>query len=462
MGPPFGNNRSWLHVYPDWMPHNLTLTPNTMLDLFGSSTAKRPDTPAVYYFDREIPYKDIDRLSSSLSAAFHDLEIRKGDRIALALRNVPQFLVAQYAVWKAGAVVVPLNPGSKEGALTYYLQDSGAKILVIHDEILSLLGFSFLKKTSVSDVITTSPLDMVSPETELIPLLKRIIKTSVPGTLDMWELLTRYRGREATDPGLSRDDVAYLNYAPWKSGRSKGVMNTHGNVVFNAGVYKAAALIDENDIILGASPLFNITGEIAHLALAALSSIPVILYYKFDPGEILRLIERWRATMMVAPSATFEALMNHPDIRQRDILSLKKAYCEGAPIPSAMVNQFEDITGLYIYNVYGLTETTSHSHITPLGKRMPYDHDSGTLAVGLPVPNSEAKIMGLENGQGELGPGEIGEIVVKGPMVMPGYWGKPEETGCTLRDGWLHTGQAGKRDQEGWFYLAGKEIEYHE
>lgn len=445
--------KPWLRVYPDWMPHNLEPTPNTILDLFRLSADRRPQNPAIYYFDQEISYQEIDRLSHSLAAAFHDFGLQKGDRIIIDLQNVPQFLIAQYAAWKTGSVVVPLNPMFKEKELAYYIQDSEAKIIITHEEVLNALDISFLKNTSIKHIITTSPLDMLPEKFEPPSLLKGIKKDLIPGALDLMELLTRYQGKEVTDPGLSPDDVAYLTYTSGTTGAPKGAMNTHGNVVFNARVYKASALMDENDVILGVAPLFHVTGEVAHLAAAALNGIPVILYYRFDPGETLRLIERWRATMTVASITVFIALINHPDIRHRDIRSFRKAYSGGAPVSPAIVNQFEELTGQYIYNVYGLTETTSPSHITPLGNRMPIDNDSGAFSVGLPIPNSLSKIMDLEDGKKELSHDEIGEIAVKGPMVVPGYWQKPDETEHAIREDWLYTGDVGKMDNEGWFYV---------
>jgi long-chain acyl-CoA synthetase len=452
MGSP-SSKRPWLRVYPDWMPHDLKLTPNTLLDLFRTAAVHRPEKPAVYYFDQEISYREIDRLSDNLAAALRDLGLQKGDRIALDLHNIPQFLIAQYGAWKAGAIVVPIDTACQEKGLLYFLRDSGAKILVIQEEVLRSVGRSFLKKTSVEAVITTSPLDMLPQGIQLPSSLSEVRKASIPASLDMMELLARYRGKSAIDQGLFPDDVAYLTYTSGTTGPPKGVMNTHGNVTFNAGVYKVSALMDENDVILGIAPLFNVTGEVANVAAAALNSIPVILCYRFDPCEALRLIERWRATMTVASTGVFSDLMNHPDIRQRDIRSLRKAYSVGATVPSAVVKRFEELTGNYIHNVYGLTETTSTSHITPLGKRMPVDSDSGALSIGLPVPNSLAKIVDLKIGNEELGPGDVGEIVIKGPMVVPGYWGNTKAKKRAIRDDWLFTGDVGKMDEDGWFYV---------
>jgi long-chain acyl-CoA synthetase len=445
--------RPWLKLYPEWMPHDLKLSSTTALDHFRASADRRPHNPAVYYFDYEISYREIDQYSNSLAAALSEFGVNKGDRVALILQNVPQFLIAQYATWKLGGIVVPLNPMFKEKELLYYFKDSEAKILIILDEILNSLDRSFLKQTLIETIITTSSLDMLPSGVEPPKLLEGIKKISFSDTLDFMELLTQFRGKEVKESELSPEDIAYLTYTSGTTGPPKGAMNTHGNLVFNARVYKASALMDENDVVLGVAPLFHVTGEIAHLAVAALNSIPVILYYRFDPGETLRLLERWSATMTVASITVFTALVNHPDIKTRDISSFKKAYSGGAPISSAIVDRFESLTGLYIYNVYGMTETTSPSHITPLGMRSPVDSVSGALSVGVPIPNSIVKIVDLEKGIKELAPGEIGEIVDKGPMVVPGYWRKPEETTHAIRDGWLYTGDVGKMDDDGWFYV---------
>ena len=445
--------RPWLKNYPEWAPHDLDITPDTALGDFRASAARTPEMPAVFYFDHVIFYKEIDRLSDNLAAAFEDLGLGKGDRIVIDLQNVPQFLIATYAAWKTGAIVVPLNPMYKEKELTYFCQDSGAKLFVTLDEIASGLDLSFLRDTSVEKVITTSPLDFLPPDLDPPELLKKAKKTSVPGSAGMLEMIELFKDQKADDPGLTPKDVAYLTYTSGTTGPPKGAMNTHGNIAFNARVYQIMQNINENDVVLGVAPLFHVTGEVAHLALAALAGIPVVLYYRFDPGETLRLIEQWKVTVTVASITVYIALINHPDIKKRDLSTLVKAYSGGAPVSEATVRQFQDLTGLYLYNVYGMTETNSPSHIVPWGKRAPVDPESGALSVGVPVQNCVIKIMDLEEGTQELAPGEIGEIVDSGPIVIPGYWQKPEETKHAIRDGWLYTGDVGKMDEDGWFYV---------
>ncbi|MFH1242015.1 MAG: AMP-binding protein [Pseudomonadota bacterium] len=445
--------RPWLKNYPEWVPHDLEITPDTAIGDFKGSASRRPEAPAVYYFDHVISYGEIDHASEGLAAAFDDLGLARGDRIVMVVQNVPQFLVATYAAWKVGAIVVPLNPMYKEKELTYFCQDSGAKIFLALDEVASRLDLSFLKKTSIEKVITTSSLDMLLQDGEIPEMLKGVERVRISDALDMLELVESYKARTTKDPGVTPDDVAYLTYTSGTTGPPKGAMNTHGNIAFNARVYRVLQRIDDKDVVLGVAPLFHVTGEVAHLAIAALAGIPVVLYYRFDPGETLRLIERWKVTMTVAAITVYIALMNHPDFRKRDLSTLVKAYSGGAPVSEAIVEQFKASTGLYLYNVYGMTETNSPSHIVPLGKKAPVDPESGALSVGVPVPNCVMKIMDLEDGSKEVPPGEVGEIVDSGPIVIPGYWQKEEETRHAIRDGWLYTGDVGKMDEDGWFYV---------
>jgi len=449
----FYKNRPWLKNYPDPVPHDLKIGSQTAVNDFIISATRRPDAPAVLYFDHMISYGEIDQLSNNLAAALADIGLGKGDRIIVNLQNVPQFLIAVYAAWKLGVIAVPLNPMYKERELAYFCRDSGARVFLTHDDIATGLDLSFLKQTAVDKVITTSPLDLWPADKELPGMLKYKTKITVPGTQDMLELMEGYKDKDINFTDVSPDDVAYLTYTSGTTGAPKGAMNTHGNLAFNARVYKAMQCIDDKDVVLGVAPLFHVTGEVAHLAIAALAGIPVVLYYRFDAGETLRLIEHWKVTMSVASITVYIALMNHPDINTRDLSSFVKAYSGGAPVSESIVDQFQKLTGLYLYNVYGMTETNSPSHIVPWGKRAPVDPDSGALSVGVPVPNCIMKIMDLEKGSKALAPGEVGEIVDSGPIVVPGYWQKPEETRHAIRNGWLYTGDVGKMDEAGWFYV---------
>jgi long-chain acyl-CoA synthetase len=445
--------RPWLSSYPDGVAHDLETASATAIDDFNKSVLARPDFPAVCYFDQAISYREVNRLSESLAAAFHDFGLQSGDRIIVDLQNVPQFLVAIYAAWKLGIIVVPVNPMYKEQELSYFFRDSGAKLFFTLDEIASNLDLSFLKETDVKQIITTSALDMLPIEGPRPEALNDTKRVGVPGCLNLVEILDKYKNKKVDHCHVLPDGVAYLTYTSGTTGQPKGAMNTHGNIAFSARVYQAMMNIDSNDVVLGVAPLFHVTGEVAHAAIAALSGIPVVLFYRFDPGEALRLIERWKVTMTVASITVYIALTNHPDIEKRDLSSFVKAYSGGAPVSKAVVDHFEELTGLRLHNVYGMTETNSPSHITPLGQQGPVDAESGAVSVGVPVPNSVSRIMDLEDGSRELAAGEVGEIVNRGPMIIPGYWNKPDETAHAIRDGWLYSGDVGKMDEHGWFYV---------
>jgi long-chain acyl-CoA synthetase len=445
--------RPWLQNYPEWVPHDLEIGNDTAIGDFVTSVDQNPDSPAVHYFDHTISYGEIDRLSNSFAAALENLGVVKGDRVILVLQNVPQFLISTYAAWKIGAIVVPLNPMYKENELSYFCENSKAKIFITLEEIAGQLELSFLKNASIEKVITTSPLDFLPDQMSRPKLLKDSQRKPVPGCMDMMELIDRYQGSQISVSRISAEDIAYLTYTSGTTGSPKGAMNTHGNIAFNSRVYQAMQRIDETDVVLGVAPLFHVTGEVAHLATAALAGIPVVLYYRFDPAETLRLIERWKVTTTVASITVYIALMSQPDITQRDLASFTKAYSGGAPVSAAVADQFEEMTGQYLYNVYGMTETNSPSHIVPWGKRAPVDPESGALSVGVPVPSCIMKIMDLNDDTRELPAGQTGEIIDSGPIVVPGYWQQPAETKKAIRNGWLYTGDVGKMDDNGWFYV---------
>lgn len=439
--------------YPEWVAPDLETGSATAIDDFNKTARANPGNPAVHYFDHTISYGEIDQLSGALAAAFQDFGLQPGDRIIVDLQNVPQFLIAVYAAWKVGLIVVPVNPMYKEQELSYFCQDSGARLFLTLDEIAASLDLSFLKETKIERIITTSAQDLLPAGAPCPETLKRVKRVIVPGCLDLLGILEEYKNRKVDSYKASPDTVAYLTYTSGTTGQPKGAMNTHGNIAFSARVYQAMMRIGSNDVVLGVAPLFHVTGEVAHTAIAALAGIPVVLFYRFDPGEALRLIERWKVTMTVASITVYIALTNHPDIKKRDLSSFVKAYSGGAPVSKAIVDQFEQLTGLLLHNVYGMTETNSPSHITPLGQHAPVDVESGALSVGVPVPNSFSKIVDLEDGSSELPPGEVGEIANKGPMIIPGYWNKPEETAHAIRSGWLYSGDVGKMDEHGWFYV---------
>jgi len=420
--------KPWLAQYRD-VPTELPVPACTVLDAFERRARATPDAPALRYFDETITFGQLDRASARFAALLHLFGIGHGDRIAVSLQNNPQFAVAQFGAWKRGAVVVPLNPMFREMELRYHLQDSGARVWLALESIATPEARASAAQSAVEHVLTTSEND--------------------------WEGIVRDAPETdaGTEAAVQPGDLAFLVYTSGTTGSPKGAMILHSNAAFNADVYRVWMQMGPGDSILGLAPLFHITGLISSLALMAWSGVPLVLFHRFDPAHALRLARAWNATMSVAAITAYLALLHYADDPAPGRPFLTKCYSGGAPVAPAIPEQFERRFGSYIYNVYGLTESTSPSHAVPLGVRAPVDPASGALSIGVPVPGLDAKIVAIENPARELGPGESGELAMRGPMMFTGYWNKPEETARAFHEGYFLTGDVAVMDAQGWFYI---------
>ena len=442
---------AWRARYDQGMPAHLELEFENALDMFRAAAARHPERDCVLYFDKALTLGEVDASTDALAAALVELGVKPGDRVAVYLQNVPQFVLAVIATWKAGAVMVSINPMNKARELTYLLSDSGATVLITLDSLYTETAADVISAggTSVRVTITTNEIDYLGSERPR--LLSGSSKTTPQGTHDFVGLIDSHRGKSVPPPVLRADDVAFLTYTSGTTGPPKGAMNTHRNVVFNSQAYRMWMSLTPDDVVLGVAPLFHITGLIAGITVALLVPMPLVLGYRFDPATVLDLIQRHRPTFTVGAITVFIALMNDPSFPDHDVSSLKKVYSGGAPIAPSIVERFETAVGAYIHNIYGLTETTSPSHGVPMGARAPVDPKSGALSVGVPIFDTMVEVVD-ENGQ-PVAVGEVGEFVTSGPQVVPGYWNKPDETAHALPGGRLFTGDVGFMDGDGWFYV---------
>ena len=447
----YGSN-PWLKRYADYVPKELPLPERSMADLFEESAERAPDSDAIRYFDETLSYGELNDLADRFATLLSTRGVEKGDRVAVYTQNNPQFPLAQYGAWKRGALVVPLNPMLKAKELDYHLNDSGAKVLVCLEGLYADVAQEVVPSTNVEHVFTTSELDFL-PEEERPEILANTERQRFEDTEDLLEVLRETEPDAEAREQVSPDDVAYLVYTSGTTGQPKGTMETHSNIAFNSEVYRVWMQIGDDDSVFGAAPLFHITGLIGHITLAGLAGVPLVLFHRFDPGEALRLIDKWRPTMTIASITAFIAMMSAPGSEEVDLSSLTKCYSGGAPVAPSIVDQFEEKFGVYIHIAYGLTESNSPTHFVPLGERAPVDEVSGALSVGVPVPNCEARLVSVEDPSQEVPVGEPGEFAVKGPMIFEGYWNKPEETEEAFADGYFLTGDVAVMDEEGWFYI---------
>ena len=454
MGSSAYESRPWLDKYADYVPKKLPLPEKSMIDFFEESAERVPDVDAIRYFDETISYSELDEMANRFATLLASRGIEKGDRVAVYTQNNPQFLIAQYGAWKRGAIMVPINPMLKHKELDYQLNDSGTKVLVCLESLYESVAKEVLPNTSVEHVFTTSELDFL-PEgaEEDLTSLAGSSRQRFEGVGDLLEVLRETEPDEAAREQVSPEDTAYLVYTSGTTGKPKGTIETHSNVAFNSEVYRIWLQIGDGDSVFGIAPLFHITGLIGHIGLAGIAGVPLILFHRVDPEEVLRLIDKWHPTMTIGSITAFIALMNTPGSEEHNLSSLTKCYSGGAPVAPSVADQFEEKFGVYIHIAYGLTESNSPTHIVPLGTRAPVDEESGALSVGVPVPNCEVKLVKEDNPSEEVPVGEAGEFVVKGPMIFKGYWNKPEETEEAFHEGYFLTGDIAVMNEEGWFYI---------
>jgi long-chain acyl-CoA synthetase len=443
------DEKPWLNLYDPDQPAEISLEFADALSMFRASARRNPDGDAIRYFGGRITARELDELSDAFAVALLDLGLEPGDRVALYLQNVPQFVIAMLATWKAGGIAVPVNPMNRARELDAVLRDSGTRVLVCLESLHRDVAREVVGNTSVAAVVTTSELEFKARDDQRV--FAGIEPVECEGTHDMVDLIEQNRGQRPPAVTFSADDTAFLTYTSGTTGPPKGAMNTHGNVVFNSQAYRQWCGLGPDDVILGVAPLFHITGLIAGVTTSLLLGAPLVLAYRFEPSMMLETIRDERATFTVGSITVFIALMNAPDAERDALASLTRIWSGGAPIPPSTVKAFQAQFGQYIHNIYGLTETTSPSHGVPFDATAPVDDASGALSVGVPVFNTVVRIVG-DDGQ-DLPPGEVGEIVTSGPMVVPGYWNKPEETAHALPGGALHTGDVGYMDPAGWFYI---------
>ncbi len=442
------DERPWLTLYRD-QPADYTLEFDNALDMFRAGVARDPSAVALRYFDGSITRQELDEQSDALASGLLANGFAAGDRLAVYLQNVPQFVIAMVGTWKAGGVMVSINPMSRTRELSYLLKDSGAKVLLALETLYDDVARDVVPDTDVQLVLTTSELEYQTRADER--LFKGVTRQRHEGTTDFSELVAQHRGQAPPPVTFGLDDVAFLTYTSGTTGVPKGAMNTHRNVVFTAQVYRDWMGLTADDSIFGVAPLFHITGLIGHIALSLLAPMPLILAYRFEPQVVLDALREHRPTFTIGAITALNALIGAPGFSKDHFSSFRVVYSGGAAISPTAEKAFKAATGTQVHNAYGLTETTSPMTVTPLGAASPVDPTSGALSVGVPAPNTVVRIAG-DDGQ-DLPLGEVGEIVAEGPQVVAGYWNKPDETAANLPGGALKSGDVGFMNTEGWVFI---------
>ncbi|MGW7250552.1 class I adenylate-forming enzyme family protein [Streptomyces decoyicus] len=426
--------------------------PPSMLHAFRAVVGRVPDRTALAYFDGRLSYAETDALSDGIAAHLVERGFRRGDRAAVMLQNTPHFVLALLGVWKAGGVVVPVNPMYKSAEMRHILDDAEVTAVICADRTWDgFLRATAAEAPSVRMALTAWERDLQTRDD------RRVLRGERLGPQEgADDLLTvaRSGGRirvAPDDPELTADDLALISYTSGTSGTPKGATNTHGNITYNAERQRTGLGLPEGATYFALAPLFHITGMVCELAACVANSGTLALAYRFDAGVVLDAFLEHRPAYTVGPSTVYMALMAHPEVTRDHFASFRTMSSGGAPLPPALVEKFRTDFGPYLHNGYGLTECTAPCASVPPGRDAPVDKVSGTLAVGVPGPDTVVRIID-ETGR-DLPFGEQGEITVRGPQVVPGYWRRPDATAEAIPDGELHTGDIGFMDAGGWLYV---------
>jgi long-chain acyl-CoA synthetase len=449
-----GRNKPWLANYEKGVPEFVEYEDVCLPAFLDRSAERFPDRSALNFQGYRIRFRQlremVDRFASSLSA----FGVNRGDRVALLLPNTIPCVAAYYAVLKIGAIVVMNNPLYSDRELDHQFNDSGAKLLVT----LDLLGNRMIDlrpKTRIKQIVITSIGDYLPfPKNWLFPLVakKKKLAADVKPADDVFKWKAVLADHEPNPPAvtLGFEDVAMYQYTGGTTGVSKGVMLTHANLSKNVQQCRAwfPTFKEGAEVMLGALPFFHVFGLTTAMNFAIYMGWEDILVPKPQPEQLLEAIGKYKPTFAPLVPTMYIGILNHANIDRTPLTSIKGCFSGSAPLPVEVIRDFEKRTGAVIVEGYGLTETSPVTHINPFagGKRK-------VGSIGLPIPDTECRIVDLDGGRTDLPTGETGELMVKGPQVMTGYWNKPDATAETLVDGWLHTGDIAQMDAEGYFYI---------
>jgi long-chain acyl-CoA synthetase len=415
--------------------------PDSPLPGFLLDTVDRhSDYIATTFNDIDITYRELNEKVNGFSHALRELGIRKGDRVALILPNSPTYVIAAYGIMKMGALIVNINVMTQGEELIQSLNDSGSRAAITLDLFVQNV-FVVAKKTILERIIIHSVFGLEK---------KMDLEAGVPEPLIFNDLVAA-QSKEEPELACSGEDIAVLQYTSGATGSPKAAALTHQNIVSNVIQIDGAMSTGDlgNGAVICIIPFFHVFGMTICLHLSVYKGYRMVLVPIFDWSSILSLmemIEKYRPISFPAVAPLWAALVSYPEADQFPLSSIKIPSGGGAPMPLWVQENFEKLTGRKIMEAYGLSEASSTTHMNPVEGVVPG-------SIGIPIPDTEARIVDIETGEKECPRGEVGELVVKGPQIMKGYWNNPELTAKTLREGWLYTGDLARMDNEGYFYL---------
>ena len=456
-------SRPWVHHYEQGVPAHIDIPDHPLTWILDQTVSRYPAQTAFIYYGTSMSYAQFSSLANRFAASLQRLGIQKGDRVAIALPNIPQYPIAFYGALRAGAIVVPTNPLYTEREMQYQLAESGARVIVMLDMFYPVVR-AVRAKTALEHVVITSPADYLPPLLRtLYPLSQRNAKHPEPRLTEkelredatlhamsgMLESHTKGGIELFNLPAhLTGDDLATLQYTGGTTGVSKGAMLTHRNLLANALQTRTwnVQARDGEEITLCVAPFFHSYGLTAGMNLSILAAATMILLPQFKVKEVVKAIRRYHPTQLPGIPTMYISIMKEIGRHSEELRSIKYCISGASALPAKVREDWEALTHGKLVEGYGLSEAAPVTHCNPL------NGDIREGSIGLPLPNIDAAILDEKTGE-PLPVGEAGEIVVKGPNIMQGFWNQPGETADIFTRGWMRTGDIGKMDAEGYFYV---------
>jgi long-chain acyl-CoA synthetase len=448
----------WMKYWPEDVPKEVVFSEGKIpvFEYLRIHAKRTPDKKAIIYYGREISYRELDESSDRFANYLLDLGLVKGDRIGLFLGNSPQYAIAHFGILKMGGIVCPISPLFKEMELKYEVNDAGMKCLVTLDIFMPIVKKVLPDMPTLLSIVTTNFHDYMpaQPTINVVDYMN-IAKQKVSGTQDFMEIMEKWRVDPPSVKINLEYDIALFEYTGGTTGLPKGAMLSHYAHLFKPSAAATLNGFDENSIVLTTMPFFNIAGML-FLVAPVLRGATNIMLTQFDPLSVLQAIDRYKPTFWYSMVPMNLAVMNHPESAHYDLSSLKLNPCTSfvVALNEKIAKQWKTFTkGCELFEgAYGLSETHTLDTFMPRS-RIKYG------SVGIPSFEEEIKIMDFNDKTKELPIGEEGEIVLRNPGCMKGYWNKPEESANTLIDGFVHTGDVGRFDEDGYLYWLGRKKE---
>ncbi len=446
--------KPWLEFYDNEVPKELDIPPLILPDLLKNAAERHPNQTATVFLGARLNYSRLKQQVDKFAAALHGLGIARGDRVAIMMPNCPQAIIAYYATLSLGAVTVMTNPLYVERELEHQWGDSGIETVISLDLFWSQIE-AVRQKLPIKHVILGGIQDYM-------PLVKKTVTPFVLRGKGKWvkvkygdtvhafkKLISRSSG-QLPAVEIKPEDLACLQYTGGTTGLPKGAMLTHRNLIASISQVRSFLLFEHReaqDIALAIMPFFHVYGMNGLLNLGMHIAATLVLIPQPEIKTIVDAIVAERPTFLTGIPALFSALNNYKTIDQVDLTSIKAMFSGAAPLPIEVMKKFEERTGARIAEAYGMTEASSVTHVNPLKGQRKFG------SIGVPIIGTDAKIVDVDNPTKELGVDEVGELMVKGPQVMQGYWNMPAETDSVMMDGWMRTGDIARMDEQGYFYI---------